>query len=243
MTAATSGRSLGTCASPSTMDAIVSTSYGVRFLLRAYERFSRLHFEVNSPSWLRTSCADVDLRSKSYVSGKRKPSSGSFLLPKPGTVRGLPVAAEYPSPETLTFRCASCSAIFATAVTRATIWARVNPSGKRMRNCRSWRIVVSGAALPVPPRPAAAAATSPAQRQRQADHDALYFLLAHEPCELGEPALGGRTLDDPERPRERPGRVGNRDSCPRGAVVQRQHLHAGIFTQPRAPSRRQARPR
>jgi hypothetical protein len=30
------------------MDAIVSTSYGVRFLLFAYERFSVLHLEVNS---------------------------------------------------------------------------------------------------------------------------------------------------------------------------------------------------
>src|SRR6478752_9480819 len=157
MTAATSGRSLGTCASPSTMDAIVSTSYGVRFLLRAYERFKPLHFDVNSPTWSCTSWADVDLRSKLYVSGKRKPSSGSFLLPKPGTVRGFEVAAAYPLPETLTFRCDSCSAIFATAVTRAAICARVNPSGKTTRNCRSWRIVVvGGAALPVPPQPATA---------------------------------------------------------------------------------------
>src|SRR3954467_1219122 len=149
MTAATSGRSLGTCASPSTIDAIVSTSYGVRFLLRAYERSSRLQFEVNSASWYRTSWAEVDLRSKSYVSGKRKPSSGSFLPPKPGTFRGFAVAAAYPLPETLTFRCDSCSAIFATALSRPTICARVNPSGNRTRNCRSWRIVVvGGAALP-----------------------------------------------------------------------------------------------
>ena len=131
MTAATSGRSLGTCASPSTIDAIVSTSYGVRFLLRAYERFSLLHFDVNSPSWSCTSWADVDLRSKLYVSGKRKPSSGSFLLPEAGdhlaasrSPRGTPF------PESLTFRCDSCSAIFATAVTRAAICARVKPSGK-----------------------------------------------------------------------------------------------------------------
>ena len=88
MTAATSGRSLGTCASPSTIDAIVSTSYGVRFLLRAYERSSLLHFDVNSASWFRRARAEVDLRSKLYVSGKRKPSSGSFLRPKPGIVRG-----------------------------------------------------------------------------------------------------------------------------------------------------------
>ena len=93
MTAATRGRSFGTCASPSTIEAIVSTSYGVRFLLRANERSSELHLEANSASCSPMSCADVDVRSKSYVSGKRKPSSGSFLAPKPATTRGFAVAA------------------------------------------------------------------------------------------------------------------------------------------------------
>ena len=88
-------------------------------------------------------------------------------------MRGFAVAAAYAFPESLTFRFDSCSAIFATACTRAAIWARVNPSGKTTRNCRSWRVVVAGgAALPVPPQPAAPAATSTAQiaYERAAHH-------------------------------------------------------------------------
>ena len=58
-------------------------------------------------------------------------------------------------PRSFTLRCDSCSAIFATACTRAAICARVNPSGKTTRNCRSWRTWWSAAPRRcVPPQPA-----------------------------------------------------------------------------------------
>ena len=49
-------------------------------------------------------------------------------------------------------------------------------------------------------------------RQRQADDDSLDLLLAREPRELGEPALGGSLLDDAERPRDVP--VGSETATP-----------------------------
>src|SRR5690348_6890863 len=100
MTAATSLRSLGTTASRSTIDAISSTSYGVRFFERAYERSTFCHSLRNACSCAWTSAAEVVLWSKKYVDGKRKPSSGSFFGPNPGILRGCD-AARYPYAEIL----------------------------------------------------------------------------------------------------------------------------------------------
>ena len=103
------------------------------------------HFEPNSASWLPTRSADVDFRSKSYVSGKRKPSSGQLLGAEAGDharLRGrrrVRVSRELHLLVRLAARRSSPP-----LSTRATICARVNPSGKTTRNCRSWRIVVVG---------------------------------------------------------------------------------------------------
>src|SRR5690348_48651 len=142
---------------------MVSTSYGVRFLLRAYERSTVFHFPANSCSCSFTSWADVEVRSKLYVSGKRKPSRASFLGPKPGIARGLAVAARYAVRESLTLRRDSRVAIFATTCTRAAMARRVNPSGKTILNCRFSRmVVVGGGAAFEEPRSVNAAATAPA---------------------------------------------------------------------------------
>ena len=74
MTAATSGRSDGAIVSRSTIEAIVSTSYGVRFFSCAYRRLTVLHCSQNVCSWSATSRLDVVLARNSYVAGKRKPS-------------------------------------------------------------------------------------------------------------------------------------------------------------------------
>src|ERR1043166_5719824 len=72
---------------------MIRTSYGVRFFERAYARFS-----CDQLCWKACSCrfaswAEVVRTVKSYVAGKRKPSSG--CLPKPGMKRGRLVAARY----------------------------------------------------------------------------------------------------------------------------------------------------
>src|SRR4029434_514495 len=87
-TAAISGRSSGASASRSTIDAMISTSYGVRVFDRAYFRLTLLPFLRKASSWLFTSCAAVVWRRKSYVAGKRKPSSDRFFVPNPGTTLG-----------------------------------------------------------------------------------------------------------------------------------------------------------
>ena len=93
------------------------------------------------------------------------------MAPKPGITRGFAVAAAYAPPESFTFLCDSCSAIFATASTRAAICRRVKPSGKTTRNCRSWRIVVVGWAALLEPQPATTAASSTAaDRYERAAH-------------------------------------------------------------------------
>ncbi len=94
MTAAISFRSLGTTASRSTIDAIFSTSYGVRFFERAYERSTFDHSTWNACSCAWTSCRDVVFFRKSYSAGNRNPSSGSFAAPKPLTCCG-PDAFKY----------------------------------------------------------------------------------------------------------------------------------------------------
>ena len=74
MTAATFGRSSGAKVSFSTIDAMIRTSYGVRFLLFAYARFTWFQFLQNVSSWSAASWRDVVVARKSYVAGKRNPS-------------------------------------------------------------------------------------------------------------------------------------------------------------------------
>src|SRR5579872_419449 len=64
-----------------------------------------------------------------------------------------------------------------------------------------------------------------AERQRQADDHLLRLLLADDPRELLEPRLGRGALDDAERPRDDPRRIGDRDAGARRAEVEGQHLH------------------
>src|SRR4029077_4591341 len=91
--------------------------------------------------------------------------SGACAWPKPGIVRDPFVAARYESPDSFTFRRDSFTAIFATAPTRAAIFARVKPSGKTTLNCRSCRmVVVGGAAALDEPGTTSAAATAPSTR-------------------------------------------------------------------------------
>src|SRR4051812_7065217 len=74
MTAATFGRSSGASVSFSTIDAMIRTSYGVRFLLFAYARFTWFQFLQNVSSWSAASWREVVVARKSYVAGNRKPS-------------------------------------------------------------------------------------------------------------------------------------------------------------------------
>src|ERR687884_394980 len=74
MTAATSGRSSGASVSFSTIDAMISTSYGVRFFDRAYARFSFDQLSQKATTWSFARSKDVVVRRKSYVAGNRKPS-------------------------------------------------------------------------------------------------------------------------------------------------------------------------
>jgi hypothetical protein len=59
MTAATRGRSRGTCTSFSTMDAMMRTSYGVSFFERAYFMSTWCQARSKAASWSSTSCTDV----------------------------------------------------------------------------------------------------------------------------------------------------------------------------------------
>src|SRR3954452_8453169 len=134
MTAATSGRSSGASVSFSTIDAIFSTSYGVRFLPRAYERSTWRQFSQNVSTWSLTSCRDVVVPRKSYVAGNRNPSTCRCACGvKQGTV-SFCVATAYCLRLTATGLCFLRFAIFATTATRSAICARVKPSGKITRN-------------------------------------------------------------------------------------------------------------
>src|SRR5438874_1003520 len=66
MTAATSGRSSGDNVSFSTIDAMIKTSYGVRFLERAYLRSTRRQFSQNVVSCSCTSSRFVVFAKNSY---------------------------------------------------------------------------------------------------------------------------------------------------------------------------------
>src|SRR5579885_893702 len=131
MTAATSLLSPGVPDSPWIIDAILRTSYGERFLLRAYDMSTFFQFWQNAVSCAWTSCFDGSLAMKKYVDGNRKPS-GFFCNAgvKHGTRRCL-VAAKYAREASLTvLSWCSAFAILATAPTCETIWVRVKPSGK-----------------------------------------------------------------------------------------------------------------
>ena len=65
MTAETSGRSSGASVSFSIIDAMIRTSYGVRFLLFAYAKSTWFHSRQNVESWSWTSCCDVVEATKS----------------------------------------------------------------------------------------------------------------------------------------------------------------------------------
>src|SRR5947207_4044487 len=112
MTAATSLSSPGVPDSAWIMEAILRTSYAVRFLLRAYRMLTFRHSVRNSESCSLTRYFDVDLRSKLYVFGKRKPSICSFFDPKPGIVCGK-LAERYVRARSLTGWWLSLSAFLA----------------------------------------------------------------------------------------------------------------------------------
>jgi hypothetical protein len=118
----------------STIDAMMRTSYGVRFLERAYPRSSFCQFSQNASSCSPTSCADVVCRKNSYVAGKRKPSIVCTRVWKHGGTRGFRVAARYVGCESRGRAWRSRCAIFATAATRPAMSVRVKPSGKTMRS-------------------------------------------------------------------------------------------------------------
>src|SRR3954451_14054128 len=123
MTAATFGRSLGASVSFSTIDAIIRTSYGVRFLLFAYARFTWFQFLQNVSSWSAARSRDFVVARKSYVAGKRNPSrfarDGGV---KQGTLARR-VASAYVRELSATAWCFLRAAIFATAPTRSIICA------------------------------------------------------------------------------------------------------------------------
>src|SRR5919206_4948840 len=83
-----------------------------------------------------TSCFDLVLRRKSYVAGKRKPSS-ERRLPSPAKRPGYAddaVAARYVLAASRGCTCRSWNAIWSTFVIRSAISCRVKPSGKTIRN-------------------------------------------------------------------------------------------------------------
>src|SRR6187399_2671942 len=103
MTAATLARSSGAITSFSTSDAMISTSYGVRFFDFAYETPTWFQFSWNAASCCFTSCFDVVRCSKSYVEGKRKPSSERRLPSCANGRRGVELfgARRYAADESL----------------------------------------------------------------------------------------------------------------------------------------------
>ena len=72
MTAPTRARSCGTCTSFSIIDAMMRTSYGVRFFESAYSRSTSDHACSNASSWSSTSSCEVVSSVKSYVAGKEE---------------------------------------------------------------------------------------------------------------------------------------------------------------------------
>src|SRR5262245_58880602 len=134
MTAAIVARSLSTTASPWISDAIVSTSYGVRFFERAYDMFTVFQLAQNAFTCCATSFFDVVFARKSYVAGNRNPSTFARLCgAKQGTTSDV-VARTYDARASTTGLPRFRSAIFVTAATRSAIVLRVKPSGKTIRN-------------------------------------------------------------------------------------------------------------
>ena len=88
MTAETSARSSGSLTSFSISEAMISTSYGVRFLASAYDRSTCCHARSKASSWRLISCRDVVFDSNWYEAGKRKPSSGR-RLPSSANLPGM----------------------------------------------------------------------------------------------------------------------------------------------------------
>ena len=70
------------------IDAMISTSYGVRFFDFAYERSTLAQFSWNASSCRFTSWREVVFCTKSYVDGKRKPSSWRRLW-SPANLPGI----------------------------------------------------------------------------------------------------------------------------------------------------------
>src|ERR1700736_113102 len=66
----------------------------------------------------------------------------------------------------------------------------------------------------------------PPHRQGQTDDDPLGAVLANELGDSGEPALASRLLHDPDRSRDRPGRIGDSDARARRAVVEGENLQS-----------------
>ena len=64
-----------------------------------------------------------------------------------------------------------------------------------------------------------------AECERQADDDSADFLLTDQRRYLGEPFAAARTLDNAERPRDRPGGIAHRNTGAGPAVVEREDLH------------------
>src|SRR3990170_555539 len=74
MTAGTRRRSSGATVSFSTIDAMMRTSYGVRFFDFALRRSTLSHRRLNVAIWSSTSLTDGVYWLNSYVDGKRNPS-------------------------------------------------------------------------------------------------------------------------------------------------------------------------
>ena len=75
-----------------------------------------------------------------------------------------------------------------------------------------------------------------AERQGQADDNELRTFVADEVGEAVQPCLRACSLDDRERARERPGRIGDGHARARRAVVQCEHLQLRAETISRSAS-------
>src|ERR687883_1150519 len=94
------------------------------------------HARRKATSCAAASCFEVVRRRKSYVAGKRKPSS-ERRLPSPANLPGSAeeaVAARYAFSRRRGCTCRSRNAIASTFVIRSAISRRVKPSGKTIRN-------------------------------------------------------------------------------------------------------------
>ncbi len=68
----------------------------------------------------------------------------------------------------------------------------------------------------------------PAQGERKTDDDLLCSLLSNDLAQSRQPVRRRRTLDDRERPGDRPRFVRDRDAGARGAVIEREDLHSAL---------------